>query len=92
VAHVKLGLLLDYPRGEPDELWINAGAGWEQVTLQSGWFPDAFIGTMANLQRFAAGEDATLATSVADAWHSMALVEACFAANAAQATPVQGAP
>ena len=23
-AHAKLGLLLDYPRGEPDELWIRA--------------------------------------------------------------------
>ena len=92
VAHVKLGLLLDYPRGEPDELCITAGEGWEQVTLRAGWFPDAFIGTMANLQRFAAGEDATLVTAVADAWHTMALVEACFAANAAPATPVQAAP
>jgi len=92
VAHVKLGLLLDYPRGEPDELWITAGEGWEQVTLKSGWFPDAFIGTMANLQRFAAGEDATLVGAAADAWHTMALVEACFAASAAPATPVQAAP
>ena len=91
-ARVKLGLLLDYPRGEPDELWITTGGEWEQVTLAGGWFPDAFIGTMANLQRFAAGEDATLVTSVADAWHTMALVEACFAANAAPATPVQAAP
>jgi predicted dehydrogenase len=89
---VKLGLLLDYPRGEPDELWINAGAEWEQVTLVGGWFPDAFIGTMANLQRFAAGEDARLVTAVADAWHTMALVEACFAASAAPATPVQRVP
>jgi predicted dehydrogenase len=91
-AWVKLGLLLDYPKGEPDELWLTTGGEWTQVPLVSGWFPDAFIGTMANLQRFAAGEDATLVTAVADAWHTMALVEACFAANDAPATPVQAAP
>ncbi len=91
-AHVKLGLLLDYPRGEPDELWITHGEDWEQVPLAGGWFPDAFMGTMANLQRFAAGEDAVLVTAVADAWHTMALVEACFAAADAPSTPVQAMP
>lgn len=87
-ARVKFGLLLDYPKGEPDELWVTRGGDWEQVPLAGGWFPDAFIGTMANLQRFAAGEDTMLVTAVADAWHTMALVEACFASNAASATPV----
>lgn len=78
-ALVKLGLLLDYPRGEPDELWIAPRGGpWQAVQLQGGWFPDAFIGTMSNLQRFAAGEDAVLRTSVEDAWHTMALVESCY--------------
>lgn len=91
VARVKLGLLLDYPRGEPDELWIAAGGEWAQVPIAGGWFRDAFIGTMANVQRYAAGEDAALVTSVDDAWHTMALVEACFTANAAAATPVQAA-
>ncbi|HEU5443345.1 MAG TPA: Gfo/Idh/MocA family oxidoreductase [Steroidobacteraceae bacterium] len=78
-ALVRLGLLLDYPRGEPDELWIAARGGpWEAVPLQGGWFPDAFIGTMSNLQRFAVGEDEVLKTSVEDAWHTMALVERCY--------------
>ncbi|HEX2524992.1 MAG TPA: Gfo/Idh/MocA family oxidoreductase [Geminicoccus sp.] len=78
-AMVKLGLLLDYPAGEPDELWLaRKGGPWEQVTLCGSWFPDAFIGVMANLQRFAAGEDQVLATSVEDAWHTMALVESCY--------------
>jgi predicted dehydrogenase len=78
-ALVKLGLLLDYPRGEPDELWIAPRGGpWTQVALEGGWFPDAFIGTMSNLQRFAAGEDRVLKTSVEDAWHTMALVESCY--------------
>lgn len=93
-AVVKLGLLLDYPKGEPDELWITTGkeAGWVQVPLQAGWFPDAFIGRMANLQRAASGEDAQLEASVEDAWHTMALVEALYRSNAAHLTPVPTAP
>jgi predicted dehydrogenase len=88
-ALVKLGLLLNYPEGEPDELWIAPKGGpWESVPLVGGWFPDAFIGTMANLQRFAAGEDEVLHSSVEDAWHTMALVEACYRSNAAAATAV----
>jgi predicted dehydrogenase len=88
-ALVKLGLLLNYPEGEPDELWIAPiGGPWESVLLAGRWFPDAFIGTMANLQRFVSGEDPVLRSSVEDAWHTMALVEACYRSNAAPATPV----
>jgi hypothetical protein len=47
---------------------------------------------MSNLQRFAAGEDEVLLTSVEDAWHTMALVEACFRSSAAPATPVPTSP
>jgi predicted dehydrogenase len=86
---VKLGLLLDYPKGEPDELWVAPKGGpWRQVELSGAWFPDAFVGPMANLQRFAAGEDDSLQTGVEDAWRTMALVEACYAANEAPGTPV----
>lgn len=92
-AMVKLGLLLNYPEGEPDELWLTEGEdGWSQVVLAGGWFPDAFIGTMANLQRAAAGEDAVLHTSVEDAWHTMALVEACFTSAGTPGVPVSGSP
>jgi predicted dehydrogenase len=91
-AVVQMGLLLDYPRGEPDELWINADGDWKQVPLTGGWFPDAFVGRMANLQRFVAGEDDKLESAVDDAWHTMALVEACYRSAAAPATPVPAAP
>ena len=92
-ALVKLGLLLNYPEGEPDELWITADRGpeadWQPVPLQGGWFPHAFIGVMSNLQRFDSGEDDQLVTSVEDAWHTMALVEAAFESAAAPATTVK---
>ncbi|MEA2779589.1 MAG: hypothetical protein QOK29_1133 [Rhodospirillaceae bacterium] len=92
-AFVKLGLLLNYPEGEPDELWIaRRGGPWAPVTLAGGWFPHAFIGTMSNLQRFAQGEDDTLVSPLEDAWRTMALVEACFRSSAAPATPVPNAP
>lgn len=85
----KLGVLLDYPKGEPDELWFAPrGGAWDRVPLSGGWFPDAFIGPMANLQRYAAGEDAILATAVEDAWRTMALVEACYQSNETPGTPV----
>lgn len=88
-AMVKLGLLLDYPTGEADELWIaKSGGPWAQQTLTGAWFPDAFVGPMANLQRFAAGEDERLCTHVEDAWHTMALVEACYQSNMQPGTPV----
>ena len=78
---MKIGVLLNYPRGEPDELWINSGEGWTEVPLVGGTFPDAFMGIMSNLQRFATGEDESLRTSVDDAGHTMALAEACFCSN-----------
>ena len=93
VALVKLGVLLDYPAGEADELWFcPRGGEWLQIPLKGGWFPHAFIGTMANLQRFANGEDAQLVSSVDDAWRTMALVEACYRSAAEPATPLPAKP
>jgi predicted dehydrogenase len=93
-AHANLGLLLDYPHGEPDALSIRpAGTNeWFDVPLRGAWFPDAFIGRMANLQRFASGEDPELFASVEDAWSTMALVEAAYRSSAAPATPLSPHP
>jgi predicted dehydrogenase len=86
---VKLGLLLNYPNGEPDEIWFSeSGKDWQQVDLQGSWFPDAFIGVMSNLQRFDAGEDTELLTRVDDAVETMNLIEACFTSNQTQAIPL----
>ncbi len=91
-AYVKLGVNLDYPKGEPDELWLNTGAGWQQVPLQGNWFIEAFLGRFTQLMRFAVGEDATLQGSAEDAWHTMALVEAAYESSAKPAHPIKGAP
>ncbi|MDR5781364.1 Gfo/Idh/MocA family oxidoreductase [Caballeronia sp. LZ065] len=93
VLVVKLGALLDYPKGEPDELWFCARGGeWSQIALTGAWFPHAFIGTMANLQRYVSGEDTALVSDVADAWRTMALVEACYRSEARPAEPIPHSP
>jgi predicted dehydrogenase len=93
-AYLKLGLNLDYPSGEPDILEIQpkGGSDWVAVPLAGEWFPDAFVGRMANVQRYASGEDAELVSSVEDAWNTMALVEAAYKSSAAPATPIAARP
>ncbi|MER8438577.1 Gfo/Idh/MocA family oxidoreductase [Mesorhizobium sp. M1312] len=93
-AYLKLGLNLDYPRGEPDVLEIHpkGGSGWITVPLIGEWFPDAFVGRMANVQRYASGEDTELVSSVEDGWNTMALVEAAYRSSAAPATPIAARP
>jgi predicted dehydrogenase len=91
-AYVKLGVNLDYPKGEPDELWLNTGAGWEQVPLIGNWFIEAFLGRFTQVMRFAVGEDNALQGSAEDAWHTMALVEAAYESAALPAHPIKGAP
>ena len=83
-AVATLGLLMDYPRGLPDRLEIigRSFPDWEEVPLRGGWFPDGFIGSMSNLQRFVAGEDTELVSPVTDALQTMKVVEACHVADA----------
>lgn len=94
-----MGVNLDYPCGRPDtlELALHRGEGerareWRSVSLVGSWFPDAFRGPMSNLQRFAAGEDHVLATSVEDAWRTMRLVEALYDSDARGGTPLARDP
>ena len=81
-AKMTLGLLLDYPNGEPEELEIiTEGTEWIKLDIKGKWFPDAFIGTMSSLQRFASGEEKELLHSVDNAYETMALVYACLKSN-----------
>lgn len=89
---LKMGVNLDYPRGEPDELLIGTpGGDWHDVPLRGSWFLEAFEGPMSNLQRVVSGEDAALVSPVEDAFRTMAVVEACYESSAHGATPVPGA-
>lgn len=86
---VSMGLLMNYPAGKPETVSIaTRNMEWTNVPVTGTWFPDGFIGTMCNLQRFAAGEDPKLVSHYEDAYRTMALVEACYQSNAAGGTPI----
>ncbi len=83
----KMGLLMNYPDGVPDIfeyclLQDGSPPVWKQETLDGSWFPEAFIGSMSSLQRFANGETDTLPTRVRDVVNTMAVVEAAYASSA----------
>lgn len=91
-AYMKLGVNLDYPKGEPDELWLNLGGEWQQLPLIGNWFIEAFVGRITQVMRFAMGEEDHLQGSAEDAWHSMALVEAAYESAAQPLHPIRTEP
>jgi len=82
-AKITLGLLLNYPEGEPEKLEIyTKETEWVEVDIRGKWFPDAFIGVMANMQRFKNGEDQNLISPIEDSIYTMAVVDACGKSSA----------
>jgi hypothetical protein len=82
-AKITLGLLLNYPEGEPEKLEIyTKETDWVEVNIKGKWFPDAFIGVMANMQRFKNGEDQMLISPLEDSIYTMAIVDACAKSSA----------
>jgi predicted dehydrogenase len=90
----KLGLLLDYPHGEPDTLeYCPLGEGdrpnaWESIPVDGNWYPHAFIGSMGSLMDHVADPSRELPTRVEDALRTMAVVEAAYESSARGATPI----
>lgn len=89
VIWVRIGVMLDYPKGQPDAFEMKReGEDWQTVPIAGTWFPDAFAGPMNNLQRFAAGEDARLLTQVDDVLNTMRLVEAAYKSSEGGGVPI----
>ena len=77
VVYITLGSMLNYPNFEKDRFEIKTkNSDWEEIKLTGNWFPDAFEGTMSNLQRFIFKEDDILETSVEDTIDTMRLIDA----------------
>ena len=77
VVLITLGSMLNYPNFEQDRFQIKTSkADWQEVKLEGNWFPDAFEGTMSNLQRYIHTEDPVLETSVEDTVNTMKLIDA----------------
>ncbi len=82
---VKLGLMYDYPEGEPDSVeYITSEEGeWKTLPVRGSWFNEAFIGTMGGLMKKLDDPSYTYMNSVEDAYHTMCVVEACYKSSAA---------
>ena len=87
-ARLTWGVNLNYPSGPPDTLELARSGAWTDIPLRGSWFTTAFEGPMSNLQRFVAGEDLALVSSVDEAIRTMALVEACYRSSAGGGTPI----
>ena len=66
---IRAGLNMNYPEGLPDRfeyILLDEGGNpnWRTLDIEGSWFPEAFIGTMASLMRYASYESAALPTSV----------------------------
>ena len=83
LMRAQMGVNLDYPKGRGDTLEFfprngNASRSPGQQPVEGEWFPDAFLGSMLSVQRFALGEADTLPTRVDDALDTMRVVEAAY--------------
>ena len=93
VIKAEFGLLKDYPRGSDDRfeyclLEDGKDPEWKTVGLEGSWFPDAFVGSMAAVMRFAEGSDESISTNVEDVVKTMACVEAAYVSSDHGSTPI----
>jgi predicted dehydrogenase len=89
-----LGLNIDYPHGVPDTFEYitiegNEEREWESFDFGASWFPDAFIGSMANVMCFAEGAEPILINAVESAYQTMELVEAAYESSDGGGTPIK---
>ncbi len=83
---INMGVLIDYPRGVPDMFeYIIMEEGkqpeWKELDVRGGWFPHAFIGSMAQVMMAVDGTIAKPDNSVEDCIYTMACVEAAYQSN-----------
>lgn len=84
----QIGLLMDYPRGVGDQFEFcireeGKEPEWQALTIEGSWFPEAFIGTMGEVQRHKADCDAgrepePMPCDVRDVIKTMACLEAAY--------------
>jgi predicted dehydrogenase len=80
----RVGLLMNYPHGVGDEFEYclldkdGEPGPWRSIQLEGSWFPEAFDGSMAEVQCHKEGTIAKMATDVSDVIHTMACVEAAY--------------
>jgi hypothetical protein len=54
---------------------------WQEIPLEGSWFPESFIGSMAQVQCHKEGTLERMPTDVNDVIHTMEVVEAAYASS-----------
>ncbi len=80
---INFGALINYPEGTTDSfeyIMIKEGEEpkWRKKKIKGSWFPEAFIGSMAQVMLAAEGVIDKPDNSVEDCIHTMACVEAAY--------------
>lgn len=80
---IDMGVLIDYPRGIPDKfeyVIMKEGkeSSWKELQIDGGWFPHAFIGSMAQVMMAVDGIIEKPDNDVSDCILTMACVEAAY--------------
>lgn len=89
---IRIGLSMNYPKGLPAKfeykLLNDEQEVWKKIEIKGGWFPEAFVGTMAGLQRHVLDKNIPLPHSTFDAYQTMKLVEAAYMSSEQGGTPL----
>jgi predicted dehydrogenase len=82
VAKLQMGLNLDYPKGGSDylEYWSSGQENWESIPFEGSWFPDAYLGPMTAMMKWANG-DGIPSTEIHASLKTMQLVERAYEAS-----------
>ena len=79
---IKLGLLMNYPKGVPDQfeymLLHDTTPQWHQLPIHGSWFPHAFIGSVNEIIKAKRGTISQPDNSVEDCIKTMRLVERAY--------------
>lgn len=82
---IKIGVSIDYPKGVPPTFEYSIlgqeSTKWKELPLKGGWFPHAFMGTMASLQNHYINPSQPLLNSTEDAYVTMQLVELMYTSS-----------
>ncbi len=89
-----VGTNINYPHGVEDSfehaiLEEGKEPEWIPIQFETKWFPDAFIGSMANLLCYVEGSSTELVNSVSSAYKTMQVVEAAYSSSDGGGTKVK---
>jgi predicted dehydrogenase len=87
-----LGKNINFPIGADDTFEVcildENEPQWQSFDIEGKWYPDAFMGSMANLMCFVEGSEKVLINSIDSAFETVQLLEAAYVSSDAGGTPI----